>query len=163
MGVGLAQSVQCLTTDWMTWVQTPPEDISSSLCVRTSSEAHPASYPMGTRDPFPAVKHGRDVTLSTHPHLVPRSRMSRCTPLSLGACMSVVGQLFTLKTNKECKLGRGQKKKETHLEWHARHSIILSSTALSTAVTRNGGTQQNHRKLQIKYVTLLNISLQFYF
>jgi hypothetical protein len=28
-------------------------DITSSLCVQTCSEAHPASYPMGTGGPFP--------------------------------------------------------------------------------------------------------------
>jgi hypothetical protein len=26
---------------------------------------------------FPGVKRGRDVTLTTHPHLVPRSRMGK--------------------------------------------------------------------------------------
>jgi hypothetical protein len=49
------------------------EGFSSSLCVQTSSEVHPASYPMGTGDSFP----GPSVTLTTHPNLVPRSRMSR--------------------------------------------------------------------------------------
>jgi hypothetical protein len=36
---------------------------SSSLCVQTGSEAHPASCPMGTRGPFPGGKArpGRDV------------------------------------------------------------------------------------------------------
>jgi hypothetical protein len=47
-------------------------DFSSSLCVQTGSGAHPASCTMGTGGPFP-----RGVTLTTHPHLVPRSRMSR--------------------------------------------------------------------------------------
>jgi hypothetical protein len=32
------------------------EDFSSSLCVHTSSEAHPASCTMGTGDPFPEGK-----------------------------------------------------------------------------------------------------------
>jgi hypothetical protein len=32
------------------------KDFSSSLCVQTSSEAHPASCPMGTRGPFPGGK-----------------------------------------------------------------------------------------------------------
>jgi hypothetical protein len=32
------------------------EDFSSSPCVQTSSEAHPASYPMGTGGPFPGGK-----------------------------------------------------------------------------------------------------------
>jgi hypothetical protein len=45
-------------------------DFSSSLCVQTSSEAHPASYPMGTGGPFPGVKGGS-------PHLKTRSRMNR--------------------------------------------------------------------------------------
>jgi hypothetical protein len=50
---------------------------SSSLCVQCISEAHPASYPMGTGVPFPGIKHGQGVMLTTHPHQVPRSRMSR--------------------------------------------------------------------------------------
>jgi hypothetical protein len=47
------------------------------LCVQTSSEVHPASYPMGTGGPFPGAKRDRGVTLTTHPHLLSRSRMSR--------------------------------------------------------------------------------------
>jgi hypothetical protein len=53
------------------------KDFSCNLCVQTGSEAHPASYTMGTGGPFPEAKSGRGVTLTTHPHLVPRSRMSR--------------------------------------------------------------------------------------
>jgi hypothetical protein len=53
------------------------KDYSSSLCVQTGSEAHPASCKMGTGCLFPGAKRGRGVTLTTHPHLVPRSRMSR--------------------------------------------------------------------------------------
>jgi hypothetical protein len=36
-------------------VRSPAEirDFSSSLCVQTVSEDHPASYPMGTGGPFP--------------------------------------------------------------------------------------------------------------
>jgi hypothetical protein len=53
------------------------KDFSSSLCVQTSSGAHPASCPMGTGVISPGVKArpGRDADHS--PHLVPRSRMSR--------------------------------------------------------------------------------------
>jgi hypothetical protein len=42
--------VQCMTTDWTTGIRSPTEakDFSSSLCVQTSSEAHLASYPVGT-------------------------------------------------------------------------------------------------------------------
>jgi hypothetical protein len=38
------------------------KDFSSSLCVQTGSEAHPASYTMGTGGPFPGGKArpGRD-------------------------------------------------------------------------------------------------------
>jgi hypothetical protein len=53
------------------------KDFSSSLCVQTGSEAHPASCTMGTGGPFAGEKRGRGVTLTTHPHLVPWSRMSR--------------------------------------------------------------------------------------
>jgi hypothetical protein len=53
-----------LTTDWMIGVRSPAEakDFSSGLCVQTSSEAHPASYPMGTGGLFPGGKAwlGRD-------------------------------------------------------------------------------------------------------
>jgi hypothetical protein len=35
---------------------TGAEDFSSSPCVQTGSKAHPASYPMGTRGPFPDGK-----------------------------------------------------------------------------------------------------------
>jgi hypothetical protein len=50
----VAQSVHCLTTDWTTRVRALEEakNLSSSLCVQTSSEAHPV-YPMGTGGPFP--------------------------------------------------------------------------------------------------------------
>jgi hypothetical protein len=41
------------------------KDFSSSLYVQISSEAHSASYPMGTRGPFPGVKRGWGVTLTT--------------------------------------------------------------------------------------------------
>jgi hypothetical protein len=40
---------------------------SSSLCVQTGSEAHPASCPVGIGGPFSGVKCGRNVTLTTHP------------------------------------------------------------------------------------------------
>jgi hypothetical protein len=56
---------------------TGAEDFSSSPCVQTGSRAHPASYPMGTGVLSPWVKRGRGVTLTTHPHLVPRLIMSR--------------------------------------------------------------------------------------
>jgi hypothetical protein len=49
-------------------------DFSSNLCVQTDSVAHPASCTMRTGGVLsPGVKRGRGVTLTTHPHLVPRS------------------------------------------------------------------------------------------
>jgi hypothetical protein len=44
------------------------------ICVIMGVVRDPASYPMGTRDSFPGLKR-RGVKLSTHLHLVPRSRM----------------------------------------------------------------------------------------
>jgi hypothetical protein len=60
-------------------VRSPTEakDFSSSHCVQTSSGAHPASCTMGIGGPLPGRKRGRGVTLTTHPHLMPRSRMNR--------------------------------------------------------------------------------------
>jgi len=47
---------------------------------------------MGTGGPFPGAKRGRGVTLTTHPHLVPRSRMSRSyTSLPPSATMACSG------------------------------------------------------------------------
>jgi hypothetical protein len=50
---------------------------SSNLCVQIGYEAYPASYPMGIGVLSPGVKGGLGVTLTTHSHLVPKSRMSR--------------------------------------------------------------------------------------
>jgi hypothetical protein len=63
----------------MTGVRSPVEakEFSYSLCVQTTSETHPASYPMGTRGPFLEAKLGWVVTLTTHPYLVPTSRIGR--------------------------------------------------------------------------------------
>jgi hypothetical protein len=52
-------------------------DFSSNLSVQIGSEAHLTSCTMGTEVPFPGAKRGRGLTLTTHPHLVPSSRMSR--------------------------------------------------------------------------------------
>jgi hypothetical protein len=52
-------------------------NLSSSLCVQTSSGAHPAAWTVGTGNPFRGAKdrQGRDTDHSSH--LVPCSRMSR--------------------------------------------------------------------------------------
>jgi hypothetical protein len=59
------------------------KDFSSSICIQTNSEAHPASYSVDTVGSFPGVKHGRGVTLTTHPHVVLSSRMRVGAILSL--------------------------------------------------------------------------------
>jgi hypothetical protein len=50
---------------------------SSILCVQTGSAAHPVPCTVDTGSLSLEQKRGRGVTLTTHPHLVPRSRMSR--------------------------------------------------------------------------------------
>jgi hypothetical protein len=47
------------------------------FCIQTSSEAHPASYPVGTGVLSWGIQRYRGVTLTTHPLLVPRPRMNR--------------------------------------------------------------------------------------
>jgi hypothetical protein len=53
------------------------KDFSFSLCVQTSSEAHPASCPVGTGGPFPEAKARPERDADYSPNLVPESRMSR--------------------------------------------------------------------------------------
>jgi hypothetical protein len=66
IGEGVPQPVECLTTDWTTEVWSPAEAKVLPLgCVQASSEAHPASYPMGIGGPYPEVKRGQGVTLTT--------------------------------------------------------------------------------------------------
>jgi hypothetical protein len=43
------------------------KDLSTSLCVQTAPAAHPVSYPVGTGGPFPGIKLGQGVILTTHP------------------------------------------------------------------------------------------------
>jgi hypothetical protein len=78
-GAEESQPVQCLATDWMTDHSGSipgggKEDLFSRICFQTGSGAHTASCPMG---PSPGLKSGRGVRLTTHPHLVLRSRMCR--------------------------------------------------------------------------------------
>jgi hypothetical protein len=57
----------------------------------------PASCPMGTGVYSSGVKRGRGVMLTTHPHLVPRLRMSRSyTSSPLGASMACSGTALPL-------------------------------------------------------------------
>jgi hypothetical protein len=63
------------------------KDFSSSLFVQTSSEAHPASHPMGTGGQFPGAKArpGRDADHSSH--LVPRLWMRKNYTSSPPKCL----------------------------------------------------------------------------
>jgi hypothetical protein len=61
LGARVARSVECLNMNWTTgWSGSDPRqsrrEFSSSLCVQTGSGVCPASYPMGTRGPFPGAK-----------------------------------------------------------------------------------------------------------
>jgi hypothetical protein len=62
-GAGVAQSVQCLTTDCTAGVRAPTEaeDFPSNLCAQTGSEAHPACYTVGTGG---KARPGRDADRS---------------------------------------------------------------------------------------------------
>jgi hypothetical protein len=97
-----AMVAQSLATDWTTgrWRFDPwqtQEDFASSICVRTGSRAHPASCPMGTWVLSLGVRHGRGMTLTTHPHLVQRSGMSSSyTPLLPSASMVCSGTALLL-------------------------------------------------------------------
>jgi hypothetical protein len=85
--------------EWLTGVQSLAEatDFLLASCVQTSSEAHPAFYPIDTCGCFTGVKRCRGVTFTTHLHLVPRSVMSRSyTPLPLSACVAWAGQFVFL-------------------------------------------------------------------
>jgi hypothetical protein len=50
------------------------ENFSLHHCVQNGSGAHPASYLMGTRGSFPEGKTAGGVMLTTHLHLVLRSK-----------------------------------------------------------------------------------------
>jgi hypothetical protein len=63
--------------------RSPAGACSSDLGVHTGSGAHPASCTMGTGVFSPGLKRSWGVTLTTHSHLVPRSRVRRSYMFSL--------------------------------------------------------------------------------
>jgi hypothetical protein len=89
--------------DWATGVRSPAgaKDFSSSLCIQTGSEAHPASCKWVPGVLSPGLKRGRGVTLTTHPHQVPRSWMSRSytssPPIATRACSGTAFRLLCVK------------------------------------------------------------------
>jgi hypothetical protein len=53
---------------------------------------------MSTGGPFPGEKRGRGVTPTTYPQLVRgQERVGSVPPLTVGACMTVAGQLHFLR------------------------------------------------------------------
>jgi len=67
--------------------------------VQTGPGAHPVSYKMGTGS-LPGVKCGRDVLLTTHPLLVPRSWKSRAIPLpTLWVCNGITLPFYLFLLN----------------------------------------------------------------
>jgi hypothetical protein len=81
------------------WSPAEAKDFSSNICVQTASEVvHIASCAMGTGSTSQGVKNGGGVTLSVHPHLVPKSWMSRSyhhLPLCVHRCVVGLLYLFT--------------------------------------------------------------------
>jgi hypothetical protein len=53
----------------------PKKNVSFFRSTQTGSAADSVSYPLGTRDPFSGNKAARGVKLTTHFHLVLKSRM----------------------------------------------------------------------------------------
>jgi hypothetical protein len=78
-GAGVVQSVLCLTTDWTTGFDPRQRQRIFPLASSSRPTLEPTQPPVqwvpGVLSP--GVKRGRGVTLTTHPHLVPRLRMSR--------------------------------------------------------------------------------------
>jgi hypothetical protein len=71
-------------------------NFSSSLCAQTGYGTQPASCTMGTGVLSTGVKRGRGVPLTTHPHLMPRSWMSRSyTSFPPCASIGVLWDCFT--------------------------------------------------------------------
>jgi hypothetical protein len=97
--LGLPSDFLCSHFPFNNLYASPAEakDFSSSLCVQTSSDAHPAFYSMSTGGSFPGDKAwlGRDADHSTPSST--ESRVERAIlPLPLGACMAVAVQLYFL-------------------------------------------------------------------
>jgi hypothetical protein len=101
----------CLATYWTTGrsrfdPRQRRKNFSSSLCVQTGSV--PTQPPVQRVPGFfsPRIKRGRGVTLTTNPHLVSRSWMSRsytssspCATISvLWACFVFITDMYTTET-----------------------------------------------------------------
>jgi hypothetical protein len=72
------QRSQCndgLRVGWPEFDSRKGQDFSLLHSVQNGSQAHPASYQMGTGDFSPGGQSSRGVKLTTHLHLVPMPRM----------------------------------------------------------------------------------------
>jgi hypothetical protein len=96
-------------------VQFPEEakNFSSSLCVQISSEAHRASYPVGTADPFLGVQRVRGATLTGH------------SPSSAGSRMS-----WSYTSSPPCSLHGGSGTALLLLYWICLKSTVLTSVGI---------------------------------
>jgi hypothetical protein len=102
-GARVAQSVQCLTMDWAIGVRSQAEakgffPLASVSWPALRLTQLPVQWVSGLLPP--GLKRGRGVTLTTHPHIVPRSRMSRSyissPPSAFMACSGTALALFYL-------------------------------------------------------------------
>jgi hypothetical protein len=93
---GVTQSVQCLTTDWTTGVRSPQMRRMLPLACLPSPAPRSAQPPVQwvTGVLTPGVKRGRGLTLTTHPRLVLRSRISKSYTFPVVTCMAVAGRLY---------------------------------------------------------------------
>jgi hypothetical protein len=105
MGAGVTQSVQFLATDWATgllrfYIRQRPQifPVTSVSRPALGLTQPPVQWVPGLLSP--GVKGGRGVTLTTHPHLVPRSWMSRsCNSSPPCASTGVMWDYFNLLIN----------------------------------------------------------------
>jgi hypothetical protein len=110
---------------------------------------------MGTGVPSPGVKRGRRVMLTTHPHLVPRSRMSRSYTSSLSsawvACSGTALAWTSPKTPDVSELQQGGNTPRQDRRQTTDHAAFSSLRTLCT-----GGCRNQHNILQTSCCTFLS-------
>jgi hypothetical protein len=82
------QLVEKRAAGWTVRVRLPAiQEFSLLHSVQTGSGANPRSYPNGTGGDFPWGLSDRGVKLTTHLHLVPRSRMVKHPYVFMALCL----------------------------------------------------------------------------